>query len=148
MQSKRLLLALSVCAFCGLIPIAAAQTAAPPSDTKAAITFANAGSLTLHRTRTGFPMIGLNANEAVTINLQFPQTIAGALIAIQPLDGGSVTGQNALVAVDGKTSFQFQAASQPGLYRVLFNANGKPSMFRFWVANPNNPAANPPTLRP
>jgi hypothetical protein len=90
----------------------------------------------------------LNANEAVTIDLQFPQTVVGALIAIQPLDGGSVTVQNALVAVDGKTSFQFQAASQPGLYRVVFNASGKPSMFRFWVANPNNSGANPPTLRP
>jgi hypothetical protein len=148
MQSKCLLLALSAWAFCALIPIAPAQTAAPQTATKAAITFANAGSLTLHSTQTGFPMIGLNANEAVTIELQFPQTIAGTLIAIQPLDGGSVTGQNTLIAVDGKTSFQFRAASQPGLYRVLFNANGKPSLFRFWVADPNNPAANPPTLRP
>jgi len=70
--------------------------------------------------------------------------IAGAL------DGGIVTSAqtNPTIAADGTVSIQFQVASQPGLYRVVLNTGGVFTTLQFWVANSQNPLANPLALAP
>ena len=52
--------------------------------------------------------------------------------AEKALDGGLVTGN---VAADGTAALEFRAGGQPGLYRVLPNANGGSTLLQFSVSN-------------
>ena len=85
-----------------------------------------------------FPRVTLNPLETTDIKLQFAATIAGTPVIIQALDGGELglAADSAAIALDGTTSFQFQVADQPGLYRVLVIAAGTVSMVQFEVPNP------------
>lgn len=114
----------------------------------ATITFANAKSLTTKTQAEQF--VSINPGEKVSVQLQFPPTLATSAVIVQPLDGGiiSAADQNNAVGLDGKASLQFRAGMQPGLYRVLVIAGGTSSAIQFWVADATNPPANPPTLKP
>ena len=68
-----------------------------------------------------FEPVIVDAGATSNVTVQFPASLANKQVIIQPLDGGALVGGNgqATVGGDGKLSFQFQAANQSGLYRVL-----------------------------
>lgn len=69
-----------------------------------------------------FEPVIIDAGTTSNVTVQFPVSLANKQVIVQALDGGAlfgVSGGFATVGADGKLSFQFQAPSQPGLYRVL-----------------------------
>lgn len=128
-------------------------TIAPPAvlddgNPTAAISFPNGGSLRVRSADGFFPLVGIDAGQPVSIQLRFAVTAVGTLLSAGPLDGGVVSAaqNNATIAADGTASIQFQAATQPGLYRIFLEAGGVISALQFWVADPQNNAATPPTV--
>jgi hypothetical protein len=112
--------------------------ASPPPTPLDVITFASGQTSRSHSTAGRFAPVNLNPLETAAIKLQFATTFAGTPVTVQSLDGGALglTEQSATVAADGTTSFQFQAADQPGLYRVLVIAGPTASMVQFSVPSP------------
>jgi hypothetical protein len=154
-------LALATGTLMGVAPVCLAQSSAstptveasPPSiqsdDSPAAtVTFASGASTQISSQSGYFPLVASNAGEAHTINLQLS---AGAPrnLTVQPLDGGAINAgaERSAVSVDGTTSFQFQLGMKAGRYRVLLNDGGVTTLLQFWVADPQNPQANPPTVQ-
>jgi hypothetical protein len=45
--------------------------------------------------------------------------MASKSVAVQPLDGGTVTSGSATIGADGSLSFSFQVTDQPGVHRVV-----------------------------
>jgi len=154
------MLGLALLVNCIAISTGAAQTLQPTLTTApsvladgrptAAITFPSGTFLQLRSTSDLFPLVAADPGASLNIQLRFPVSFAGATIIAQPLDGGiaSIAQDNPTIAADGTASIQFQAASQPGLYRVLLNTGGVFTTLQFWVANSQNPSANPPALAP
>ena len=130
-----------------------APDASPPSIQSddspiATVTFASGASIQISSPSGCFPLVASNAGEAHTINLQLPAGLPRNLI-VQLLDGGALNagGQSSAVSVDGTTSFQFRPGTKSGRYRVLLNDGGVTTLLQFWVADPQNPQANPPTVQ-
>ena len=119
-----------------LLSILPAQ--ADPPALSDVITFANDQAIRGRSTAGRFPTVALNRLETASIKLQFAATMAGTPVIIQAMDGGELglAADSAAIALDGTTSFQFQVADQPGLYRVLVIAAGTVSMVQFEVPNP------------
>ena len=53
------------------------------------------------------------------VALQFPITMANRQVAVQALDGGTVTANSATIDGSGGLAFSFQVTDQPGVHRVL-----------------------------
>ena len=127
-------------------------TTAPPAENGPAATLSFPGEKSLKtKSRKGrFPLAGIRPNESVEIQLQFAADWADTPITVQALDGGKVLAKakDAIIAADGTTSFRFQAGAQPGLYRIQVITADSISTLKFWVADPENPKANPPVLNP
>jgi hypothetical protein len=119
-----------------LLSILPAQ--ADPPALSNVITFAKGQGIRRHSTAGRFPPVALNRLETASIKLQFAATMAGTPVIIQALDGGGLglAGDSAAIGLDGTTSFQFQVADQPGLYRILVIAAETVSMVQFEVPNP------------
>ncbi len=69
-----------------------------------------------------FEPVIVDAGTTSNVTVQFPLSLANKQVIIQPLDGGALLGVNGgfgTIGADGTLSFQFQAANQGGLYRVL-----------------------------
>ncbi len=66
-----------------------------------------------------FEPVAVSQSEAATLSLQFDASLAGAAVAVQALDGGTLS-FNGSTAIDqsGNLSFPFQVGALPGLYRV------------------------------
>ncbi|HYJ05823.1 MAG TPA: hypothetical protein VEX43_11855 [Chthoniobacterales bacterium] len=128
---------------------AAAQQAVAQRRPAATYIFGDGKRLTT-RSRTGrFRLVGLRAGEVVDIALQLPARLPAGSAMAQPLDGGKlISFSRSDVDVGGLATIRFQAGSQPGLYRVFVPGFGAPSLIQFWVADPNNPRANPPVMNP
>src|SRR6266487_4254721 len=154
-QRARQLLSCSLLGLASLaISTASAQTLQPTSITAptvladgsptVAITFPSGASLQLRSTSDLFPLVAADAGASLNIQLRFAADLAGVTITAQPLDGGtaSSTQDNPTVAADGTASIQFQAASQPGLYRVLLNTGGVFTTLTFWVAKSQKKSDN------
>jgi hypothetical protein len=123
-----------------------------PADTgpAATIVFPNSTSVRTHSSRGHFRLTGIRALEMVRVHFRFPLSFASTAMIVSALDGGEVNvspGHDS-VAADGTASLQFKAGDHPGLYRVLLVAGGNRSLLKFWVADPQNPKANPPHLQP
>jgi hypothetical protein len=114
----------------------------------AAVTFPSGASAPM-RSRSGrFPLVASSPGQAVTVKLQLPPGAARNLV-VQSLDGNALSAgaQTSAIAADGSTSFQFQPGARPGVYRVLLNDGGTMTLLQFWVADPQNPRSNPPTVQ-
>jgi hypothetical protein len=90
--------------------------------------------------------VGLSPGETVEIQLPFFIALASRPLIVQALDGGSLSKGEVVSGADGTTSFGFQVAVQPGLYRVLLSIGDKTATLQFWVPNPQNPAGNLPVV--
>jgi hypothetical protein len=69
-----------------------------------------------------FEPVIVDAGTTSNVTVQFPVSLANKQVIIQGLDGGVLLGVNGgfgTVGADGKLSFQFQTANQPGIYRVV-----------------------------
>lgn len=125
------------------------QQAIASSRPTATYSFGDGKRLT-SRSRTGrFRLVGLRGGEAVDVALQLPARLPNNSAMAQPLDGGKlISFSKSDIGVGGLASIRFQAGHQPGLYRVFVAGLGAPSLLQFWVADPNNPRANPPVMNP
>jgi hypothetical protein len=112
----------------------------PPPAPSAVVTFASGQAIRSHSAGGRFAPVPLNPLDTTAITLQFPTTLAGTPVTVQPLDGGGMglTNQSAAIASDGTISFQFQAGTPPGLYRVLVIAGATASMVQFSVPPPTS----------
>ena len=121
-------------AVCSISTLSAQGPSALPAPSDV-ITFAAGQAIRGHSTAGWFAPVTLNPLETAAIKLQFPPTFTSAPVIVQALDGGAlgVSDQSARIAADGTTSFQFQVAAQPGVYRVLVIVNGTASMVQFLV---------------
>jgi hypothetical protein len=68
-----------------------------------------------------FESVTVDANANSDVKLQFPVGLAGKIVAVGELDGGTLTGGGGTtsIAADGSLSFSFQASDQPGVHRVI-----------------------------
>jgi hypothetical protein len=69
----------------------------------------------------GFETVTVDAGTESSVTLQFPVSMAGKPVAVEALDGGTVTGDagTPTIAVDGSLAFSFSVTTQPGVHRVI-----------------------------
>ena len=130
------------------VPTATPEPAAVRRPT-ATFTFGDGNKITARMTTSRFRLVGLHPGEIVDVALQFPAGLPGNSALAQPLDGGKlISFSKSNIGIGGLASIRFQAGAQPGLYRVFVPGLGATALLQFWVADPNNPKANPPVLNP
>lgn len=124
-----------IIALVSLILLSTLPAQADPPAFSDVITFATGQGVRGRSTAGRFAPVALNPLETAAIKLQFAATLVGKPVIIQALDGGGLglAADSAAIALDGTTSFQFQAGDQPGAYRVLVIAGGTASMVQFEV---------------
>jgi hypothetical protein len=107
-------------------------------------------------------MLAARPGELVTVVVPIPLTAVPVVASVQALDGGyfatlppvppalnpsSPIGPPFVTlnvpVVNGKVTFNFQAGTYPGLYRVLVQGIGRPAILQFWVQNVQRPKTNP-----
>jgi len=141
-------------AACCVLSFAAAlngQTPAPSpppllsdGSPTASIQFADGRTLPIRSQGGQFPLVIGYAGQTMTVQCRIPAAIASRLV-IQSLDGGTMSSPTP-VAADGTTTLQFQAGTQPGLYRILVILGDRSATLQFWVPIPNGDT--PPVLTP
>jgi hypothetical protein len=133
---KRILFSLLSVIFLWLGSWQIANAQEPEGALSDEITFGDGGEIQEYSIKGKFAPVALNALETTDVRLQFSTSLAGAPVIMQALDGGGLSGESATIDDTGTASFQFQAADQPGLYRILVIAEGTVSMVQFEVPNP------------
>jgi hypothetical protein len=95
-----------------------------------------------------FDRLGVQPGTTVTVTVQFPVELAGQLILVDPLDGGSVNvpDEGLFIGNDGTVTFQFQSGSQFGAARVAVHQPDDSNYVKFWVVDPDHPENTPPDL--
>jgi hypothetical protein len=66
-----------------------------------------------------FEPVMVDPSASSDVSLQFPQSLVGKTVSVQPLDGGVLQIGSSAVGQDGKLSFSFQVSNQPGVHRVI-----------------------------
>ena len=127
----------------------------------ATITFSDGSSVVSPGAGGVFPLVGLQPNQAVKVDVQLPPDYALQLFRIESLDGGAVlppiipaSGNcslaqcNVIVQLPITTTltFTFVAGSLPGRYRVPLRDGSRALLLEFWVQDMNNPQNNPPAI--
>jgi hypothetical protein len=108
----------------------------PEGASSGEITLGDGEEIQEYSTKGKFAPVTLEPLGTSDVTLQFSTSFAGAPVIAQALDGGQLSGESATIDDTGTTSFQFQVADQPGLYRILVIAEGTVSMVQFEVPNP------------
>jgi hypothetical protein len=114
----------------------------------AAVTFADGSTIQTWASTRTFQLVGLHANESVSIALPISVDATGTSTAIQLLDGGTILGVTQASATNPVVSLAFQAGAKPGMYRVVLRGAGSPATLQFWVRNTQNPTAYVPVVNP
>ncbi len=133
-----------------VVPIDPGQLGQSGVGPIALIGFADGRWLTATAERGISGFIGLQAGEAVTVQLTFPLSLVEGRIVAESLDGGILGADqpNPIINLDGTVNLTFQAGARPGLNRVALQTGGNVSLLRFWVLDPQNSLAHPPLLSP
>jgi hypothetical protein len=114
-----------------------AQGGGPPRAWET-VTFANGNSIAVRGNRQEkFRPVAILSGETLNIQLQLAPRSVNTVAAVQAVDGGIVT-QRVVIAPDGTTALEFHAGVQPGLYRILLTARGRPVLMQFRVPNSGN----------
>jgi hypothetical protein len=117
-RSTILFAALAVFVWLGSCRIATAQAPVAQSDqiTDGQQIIQDDGSTT-----GTFQAVAVDASATSGVALQFDVSQANKPVAIQALDGGTVTsdGGATTIGADGSLSFSFQVTDQPGVHRVV-----------------------------
>ena len=153
---KILCAALPACCVFSLLAQSDGQIAAPSApplnkllpDAIANIALGGNKSVTANCFQGLFDRVGLQPNQVVSLSVQLPAALAGRQIIIESLDGGLVSDTAATVATDGALALQFQAGSQPGMYRVNLRSGPLALGLEFYVLDPTQPENNPAVINP
>lgn len=108
----------------------------PEGASSGEIMFGDGEEIQEYSTKGKFAPVTLEPLGTTDVTLQFSTSMTGAPVIAQALDGGQLSGESGTIDDTGTTSFQFQVADQPGLYRILVIAEGTVSMVQFEVPNP------------
>ena len=66
-----------------------------------------------------FESVTVDPSATSDVALQFPASLANKPVAVEALDGGTLSGNSATIGADGSLSFSFQVTDQPGVHRVI-----------------------------
>lgn len=116
----------------------------------ATITFPRSESVTARGLNGRFERVGIHFHEIADIDFRFPDDPAAAVLHVQALDGGVITGNPKDTAAETNSiaSFKFHAPAKPGLYRVLISSSAGPFILPFWITDPDNPGNRRPVVNP
>jgi hypothetical protein len=70
-------------------------------------------------TTGSFEPVDVDALTTSGITLQFPTSLANKSVAIEALDGGTLSSTPTAIDANGNLSFSFQVTDQPGVHRVI-----------------------------
>ena len=144
-------------------PSAQADMPPPPYAT---ITYSDQSSVIAPGTGGTFPLIGVQAGQAVQVQIDYPSNDALQIIILRALDGGAVLPPGSVTTVqttgppavssalalpidnNATLAFTFVPGSNPGSYRVMLQHNGTSMRLEFWVLDSANPQNNPPAITP
>jgi hypothetical protein len=71
-------------------------------------------------TSTGkFEPVTVDSSTTSDVALQFPASLTNKSVAIEALDGGTLSTNSATIDTNGGLSFSFQVTDQPGVHRVI-----------------------------
>jgi hypothetical protein len=116
-----------------------------PRTLFATVQFSNGQTLTV----TDFSEpIGIASNSTVHVTVALPESAAGERLNLEPLDGGRVLSQDAIVSTKGTASLAFRATNNVGLYRVELRHGTHKLRLQFWVLDSANPQNNPSVATP
>lgn len=66
-----------------------------------------------------FTPVSVNGFTTSDVALQFSASLAGKAVAIQALDGGTLSATSGAIDANGNLAFSFQVSDQPGIHRVI-----------------------------
>ncbi len=63
--------------------------------------------------------MGVDPSTTSDVVLQFPTSLANKSVAVESLDGGTLSSTPTAIDANGNLSFSFQVTDQPGVHRVI-----------------------------
>jgi len=66
-----------------------------------------------------FEPVDVDPSATSDVALQFPPSLTNKSVAIEALDGGTLSTNSATIDANGNLSFSFQVTDQPGVHRVV-----------------------------
>jgi hypothetical protein len=66
-----------------------------------------------------FTPVTVDPSATSDVALQFPASFTNRTVAIEALDGGTLSSSSASIDQNGELGFSFQVTDQPGVHRVL-----------------------------
>jgi hypothetical protein len=66
-----------------------------------------------------FEPVTVDPSATSDVALQFPITLANKSVAVEALDGGTLSTNSATIDPNGGLAFSFQVTDQPGVHRVV-----------------------------
>jgi hypothetical protein len=66
-----------------------------------------------------FESVDVDPSTTSDVALQFPASLTNRSVAIEALDGGTLSTNSATIDTNGGLSFSFQVTDQPGVHRVI-----------------------------
>jgi hypothetical protein len=66
-----------------------------------------------------FKPVTVDPSATSDVALQFPITLANKSVAVEALDGGTLSTNSATIDPNGGLAFSFQVTDQPGVHRVV-----------------------------
>jgi hypothetical protein len=66
-----------------------------------------------------FTPVTVDPSATSDVALQFPASLTNKSVAIEALDGGTLSSNSATIGTDGALGFSFQVTDQPGVHRVV-----------------------------
>jgi len=66
-----------------------------------------------------FQSVEVGALTTSDVTLQFPASLTNKSVAIEALDGGTLSTNSATIDASGNLAFSFQVTDQPGVHRVI-----------------------------
>ena len=66
-----------------------------------------------------FESVTVDPSANSSVALQFPASLTNKSVAIEALDGGTLSTNSGTIDANGNLSFSFQVTDQPGVHRVV-----------------------------
>jgi hypothetical protein len=70
-------------------------------------------------TTGAFTPVEVDPSSTSDVALQFPASLTSKSVAIEALDGGTLSTNSGIIDTNGNLSFTFQVTDQPGVHRVI-----------------------------
>src|SRR5205814_9099023 len=66
-----------------------------------------------------FTPVTVDPSATSDVALQFPASLTNKPVAIEALEGGTLSSNSGTIDTNGNLSFSFQVSDQPGVHRVI-----------------------------